>query len=60
MRDLSTNELGQVYGAGGNGCSPKPPSCGNSKNSHGSHGSHKSNKGIKAKHSGRGSGGHGC
>lgn len=28
MRDLSTNELGHVYGAGGRGCSPRPPSCG--------------------------------
>lgn len=55
MRDLSTNELGQVYGAGGCGCSPKPPSCGNSKNSHGSHkGSHKSKSHKSHKHSGRG------
>lgn len=28
MRDLSTDELGHVYGAGGRGCSPRPPSCG--------------------------------
>jgi hypothetical protein len=30
MRDLSTDELGHVYGAGGSGrgCSPQPPSCG--------------------------------
>ena len=27
MRDLSTNELGFIYGAGGRGCSPQPPSC---------------------------------
>ncbi len=26
MRDLSTTELTNVYGAGGKGCSPKPPS----------------------------------
>lgn len=26
MRDLSTTELSNVYGAGGKGCSPKPPS----------------------------------
>jgi hypothetical protein len=33
MRDLSTDELGHVYGAGGRGrhCSPRPPSCGGSK-----------------------------
>ena len=33
MRDLSTDELGHVYGAGGSGrgCSPQPPSCGGSK-----------------------------
>ena len=33
MRDLSTDELGHVYGAGGSGrgCSPRPPSCGGSK-----------------------------
>ena len=30
MRDLSTDELGFVYGAGhrGKNCSPKPPRCG--------------------------------
>ena len=28
MRDLSTDELGHVYGAGGRGCSPQPPRCG--------------------------------
>jgi hypothetical protein len=34
MRDLSTDELGHVYGAGGSGrnCSPQPPSCSGSKN----------------------------
>lgn len=26
MRDLSIEELGHVYGAGGRGCSPCPPS----------------------------------
>ncbi len=33
MRDLSTDELGHVYGAGGRGrnCSPQPPRCGGSK-----------------------------
>ena len=33
MRDLSTDELGHVYGAGGSGrgCSPQPPSCHGSK-----------------------------
>ncbi len=33
MRDLSTDELGYVYGAGGRGrnCSPQPPSCRGSK-----------------------------
>jgi hypothetical protein len=33
MRDLSTSELGYVYGAGGRGrnCSPQPPSCRGSK-----------------------------
>ena len=33
MRDLSTDELGHVYGAGGRGrgCSPQPPSCHGSK-----------------------------
>ena len=33
MRDLSTDELGHVYGAGGSGrnCSPQPPSCSGSK-----------------------------
>ena len=33
MRDLSTDELGHVYGAGGSGrgCSPQPPSCRGSK-----------------------------
>ena len=41
MRDLSTNELGNVYGAGGRSCSPRPPS-------HGGGGS-KSKKSKKSK-----------
>ena len=44
MRDLSTNELGQVYGAGGQGCSPQPPTCGGAKRS-------KSKKSKSKKHS---------
>lgn len=27
MRDLTNEELVHVYGAGGAGCSPTPPSC---------------------------------
>lgn len=27
MRDLNTSELSNVYGAGGHGCAPTPPSC---------------------------------
>lgn len=56
MRDLSTDELGFVYGAGGRGCSPTPPSCGGKSSKKKSHKStkkhsHKSSK----KHSGKGS-----
>ncbi len=37
MRDLSTQELGFVYGAGGasKNCKPTPPSCGGGSMSHG-------------------------
>lgn len=38
MRDLTTQELGFVYGAGGSGrssCKPTPPSCGSGSRSHG-------------------------
>ena len=46
MRDLSTDELGHVYGAGGSGrnCSPQPPSCGGKSKS-------KNSKKSKSKHS---------
>ena len=48
MRDLSTDELGHVYGAGGSGrgCSPQPPSCGGSKSK-----KSKSKKSKSKKHS---------
>jgi len=56
MRDLSTDELGFVYGAGGRGCSPTPPSCGG-KGSKKKSSKHKSSKKCKSskKHSGKGS-----
>jgi len=56
MRDLSTDELGFVYGAGGRGCSPTPPSCGGkgSKKKSSKHKSSKKRKSSK-KHSGKGS-----
>jgi hypothetical protein len=55
MRDLSTDELGHVYGAGGRGCSPQPPSCGGG----GSKSRHSKNKKSKSKKS-RGHGSRGC
>ena len=59
MRDLSTDELGFVYGAGGRGCSPTPPSCGGGSSKKKSHKSHKSTKKHShkstKKHSGKGS-----
>ena len=45
MRDLTNVELGHIYGAGGTGCSPTPPSCGGG----GSHGKGSHGKGSKAK-----------
>jgi len=55
MRDLSTDELGFVYGAGGRGCSPRPPSCGG-KSSKKKSSKHKSTKRKSSKkHSGKGS-----
>lgn len=55
MRDLSTDELGHVYGAGGRGCSPQPPSCG-SKHSKSKHSKSKKSKSKKS----RGRGSRGC
>ena len=56
MRDLSTDELGFVYGAGGRGCSPRPPSCGGGKSSKKKSSKHKSSKRKSSKkHSGKGS-----
>jgi hypothetical protein len=50
MRDLSTDELGHVYGAGGSGrnCSPQPPKCGGGSKGKKS----KSKKSKSKKHSG--------
>ena len=57
MRDLSTDELGHVYGAGGRGCSPQPPSCGGkgSKSKHSKSKHSKSKKSKSKKSKGRGS-----
>jgi len=51
MRDLSTDELGHVYGAGGSGrgCSPQPPSCGGSKSKHSKKSKSKHSKSKKSK-----------
>ena len=49
MRDLTTTELGHIYGAGGCGCSPTPPS--------GGHGGSKSKAGSKAQTGSRAKGG---
>ncbi len=49
MRDLSVEELGHVYGAGGRGCSPCPPS----KPRGGSKGKSKSKSKGKSKGKGR-------
>jgi len=53
MRDLSTDELGHVYGAGGcgRGCSPQPPSCGGSKSKKSKSKKSKSKKSKSKKHS---------
>ena len=55
MRDLSTDELGHVYGAGGSGrgCSPRPPSCGGSKSKKSKSKKSKSKKSKSRKHSHR-------
>jgi len=57
MRDLSTDELGHVYGAGGSGrnCSPQPPSCGGGSKSKKSksHGSKSKKSKAKKSKSGR-------
>lgn len=52
MRDLTNIELGHVYGAGGKGCSPTPPSCspkGGTKGKGGSKGSTKAKGGSTKK-----------
>jgi hypothetical protein len=54
MRDLSTDELGHVYGAGGRGCSPRPPSCGGG-GSKSRHSKSKHSKKNSKKSRGRGS-----
>ena len=49
MRDLSTDELGHIYGAGGRGCSPRPPSCGGGKGSKSKKSGSKKSKSKKSK-----------
>ena len=53
MRDLSTDELGHVYGAGGSGrnCSPQPPTCGGSKSKKSKKSKCKKSKSKSRKHS---------
>ena len=58
MRDLSTDELGHVYGAGGRGCSPQPPSCSKGSKSKKSK-SHKKSK-KSGSHKSKGHGSRGC
>jgi len=65
MRDLTSIELGHVYGAGGCGCSPTPPSCGKGGSKGGSKAHSKPKGGSKAKSKGHskpkgGSKGHYC
>ena len=52
MRDLSTDELGHVYGAGGSGrgCSPQPPSCSGSKGKKSKKSKSKKSKSKKQSH----------
>lgn len=50
MRDLTLDETGHVYGAGGSSCEPQPPSCGEK------NGSGKKNNGSNGKKEKNGSG----
>jgi hypothetical protein len=61
MRDLNTQELGFVYGAGGRGCyTPPPPcSCSPSTKGHGSKSKGSKSKGSKSKGS-KSKGSRGC
>ena len=60
MRDLSTDELGFVYGAGGRGCSPQPPSCGGKGSKSKKSTSHKSKSHKSKSKKSRGHGSRGC
>jgi hypothetical protein len=55
MRDLTSIELGHIYGAGGTGCSPCPPSGG--KGGSKAKGSSKAKGGSKAKGASKAKGG---
>ena len=62
MRDLSTHELGHVYGAGGksrHSCKPKPSKCGKGTGTRG-HGSRGRGKGSRSRGKGSRSGSRGC
>lgn len=56
MRDLTSTEIGHIYGAGGTGCSPTPPTCG-TKGGSKSKGSSKAKGRSKAKGASKAKGG---